>query len=84
MGSKHRLPSGIKSPTVITIEVDGVVVDFNGFLELPLKEVVLFGKDLRVFQANVMLGHRGVLSQGRLIDPIMSNVSNMLFDPSVK
>ena len=74
----------MQGPPIIKVKIDGMVVNDNGFFELPLKIIILLAKDLGLLQTNMMFGSRGVLSKSRLEDSIMPNVSTMLTDSGMK
>ena len=59
-GEQHGKPRGVEDPTIITIKIDGVVVDFDSFFKLPFEIVVLIGNDLRILQTYVMFGRKRV------------------------
>ena len=51
-------PRGVENPTIITIEVDEVVVDFDGFFKLSFEIVVLIENNLHILQTYVMFGRK--------------------------
>ena len=72
------MPRRVQRPPIISVEVDGVVENFNGFFDFPLEIIVLYAKDLGLLQTNMMFGGRGVLIKSRFEDPIMTNFYTML------
>ena len=54
------MPRSTEGPTFISVEIGGVFKYFDSLLHLPLMIIVLFNKDLSVFQTYVMFGRRGV------------------------
>ena len=65
-------------------KVDGMLGNFNGFFELPLEIFIFLGKDLGLLQANMVFGGARVLSQSKLLDPIMLDINTVLLDPSTE
>ena len=48
----------VNGPTIVTVEVNGMVVNDNGLFHLPFEIIVLLAQDFGILQTNMMFGGR--------------------------